>query len=131
MNQTTPVSIQETFKKVKYLEGRTPETTDEEAKKSSAKLSDYRDGGVFITHYSGNSEWERHSNGDELVQVIEGETTLILLANNNENPHLLREGELLVVPKNMWHRFETPKGVKVMTVTPQPTEHSVERPDNA
>ncbi|MFU2508380.1 cupin domain-containing protein [Pseudoalteromonas sp. ASV78] len=131
MTQINPVSIQETFKEIKCLEGRTPETTNEEAKDSFAKLSDYRDGGIFITHYSGNSEWERHSNGDELVQVIEGETTLILLSDNNETPHILRESELLVVPKNMWHRFETPKAVKVMTVTPQPTEHSVERPENA
>lgn len=131
MNQRNPVSIQEAFTKVKYLEDRTPQTTNDEAKESFAKLSDYRDGGVFIAHYSGNTEWEKHSNGDELVQVIEGETTLILLSNNNETPYILREGELLVVPKNMWHRFETPKGVKVMTVTPQPTDHSVERPEYA
>ena len=104
------------------------DTTDEESKGSFAKLSDYRNGGIFITHYSGNSEWERHPNGDELVQVIEGETTLILLVNGNQTSNTLREGELLVVPKGIWHRFKTPKGVKVMTITPQPTEHSIQQP---
>lgn len=127
---TKAISIDMAFKKVKCLEGRTPKTTDNEFQGAFAKLSEYRDGGVFITHYSGYSEWERHPNGDELVQVIDGETTLILLSDNIETANKLKKGELLVVPKNMWHRFETPNGVKVMTVTPQPTDHSVERPES-
>ena len=94
-------------------------------------LSEYRDGAVFIGHYAGDSKWERHSNGDEIVFVIEGETTLILLVGGKENPNTLGQGELLVVPKNTWHRFETSKAVKIMSVTPQPTDHSIERPDNA
>ena len=128
MTESKPVSIQEAFKKVKFLENRTPETSDIDAKEAFAKLSEYRDGGVFIAHYAGNSEWERHPKGDELVLVIEGETTLILLSNNVEIPHRLGKHELLVVPRNMWHRFETPLGVKVMAVTPQPTDHSFELP---
>ena len=127
---TKTISISMAFEQVNCLEGRTPETTDEEFKGSFAKLSKYRDGGVFISHYSGISEWERHPNGDELVQVIEGETTLILLSDNIETANTLKQGELLVVPQNMWHRFETPKGVKVLTITPQPTDHSIERPKN-
>jgi len=96
-----------------------------------AMLSEYRDGAVFIGHYAGNSKWERHSNGDEIVFVVEGETTLILLVKDKEIPNTLGQGELLVVPKNTWHRFETSKAVKIMSVTPQPTDHSIERPDNA
>ena len=130
MVERNPVSIQEAFEKVKFLENRTPETSDVDAKEAFAKLSEYRDGGVFIAHYAGNSEWERHPKGDELVLVIEGETTLILLSDNVEASHKLGKHELLVVPKNIWHRFETPLGVKVMTVTPQPTDHSIERPKN-
>ena len=63
--------------------------------------------------------------------VLEGETTLLLLVDGDEIPNPLKEGELLVVPRNVWHRFETPKGMKVMTVTPQPTDHSIERPESA
>lgn len=36
----------------------------------------------------------------------------------------MRAGMLTVVPRNMWHRFEAPGGVTVMTMTPQPTFHS-------
>lgn len=130
MAKAISISIRYAFQQITYLEGRTPETSDEESKGSFAKLSDYRDGGIFITHYSGNSEWERHPNGDELVQVIEGESTLILLKNGNQTSNLLKENDLLVVPKGIWHRFESPKGVKVLTITPQPTDHSIELPGN-
>ena len=125
-----PISIQNAFKQITHLEGRTPQTTDEEYEGAFAKLSDYGNGGIFITDYTGNSEWERHPNGDELVQVIEGETTLVLSMNGGQTSHLLKANDLLVVPSNIWHRFESPKGVKVMTITPQPTEHSIERPEN-
>lgn len=130
MPKATPISIKEAFKQVKFLSNRTPQTTEDEAKDAFATLSEYRDGGIFIGFYAGNSEWERHSNGDEIVFVVEGETTLFLLSDNQEVSHCLKEGGLLVVPQNTWHRFETPEQVKVMTVTPQPTDHSIEKPDN-
>ena len=128
MPEATLISLKSAFSRLKFLADRTPETTDEEARDAFASLSDYRDGGLFIGHYTGNSEWERHANGDEIVFVVEGETTLILLIENTEVSNKLGEGELLVVPQNTWHRFESPKEVKVMTVTPQPTEHSIDRP---
>ena len=131
MPKSTPISITAEFSRLKFLANRTPETSDEEAEGAFAMLSEYRDGAVFIGHYAGDSKWERHSNGDEIVFVIEGETTLILLVGGKENPNTLGQGELLVVPKNTWHRFETSKAVKIMSVTPQPTDHSIERPDNA
>ena len=128
MLKVTPISLKSAFSKLQFLANRTPETTDEEATDAFATLSEYRDGGLFIGHYAGYSEWERHPNGDEIVMVVEGETTSILLVDNSEVSNKLGEGELLVVPQNTWHRFESPKGVKVMTVTPQPTEHSIDLP---
>jgi len=129
MPKSVAISIDDEFSKIKFLANRTPETTDEQAKGAFAQLSDYRDGAIFIVHYAGFSEWEMHGNGDELVQVLGGETTLVLLIDNQEQSHRLSSGQLLVVPKGVWHRFESPKGVKVMTITPQPTEHRVEHPN--
>lgn len=128
MSKAVPISINDSFSQVQFLSNRTPKTTDEQAKDAFAKLADYRDGGVFIAHYAGNSEWERHANGDEIVFVVAGETTLFALADGDEVPNNLSAGEFFVVPQNTWHRFESPNGVKVMTVTPQPTDHSAERP---
>ena len=129
MSKSVAIAIDDEFSRVKFLANRTPETTDEEANNAFALLSEYRDGGIYIAHYSGFSEWERHLNGDEFVQVLGGETSLILLSNNQEQRNNLSSGQMLVIPKGVWHRFESPNGVKVMTITPQPTEHCIERPN--
>jgi len=131
MPKATPIVIEAAFERLGFLANRTPETSDEETDGAFAMLSEYRDGGVFIGHYAGNSKWERHSYGDEIVFVVGGETTLILLVDSKEVSYTLGQGALLVVPKNTWHRFETSKAVKILSVTPQPTEHSIECPDNA
>ena len=128
MSKSVAITIQDELSRVKFLKNRTPVTTDEEAKDAFALLSEYRDGGIYVAHYSGFSEWERHLNGDEFVQVLDGETTLILLNENQEQLNELSSGQMLVIPKGVWHRFESPCGVKIMTITPQPTEHRTERP---
>jgi len=128
--KSVAITIEDELSKVQLLKNRTPETTNEEAKDAFALLSEYRDGGIYVTHYSGFSEWERHLNGDEFVQVLSGETTLILLNEQQEQRNTLSAGQLLVIPKGVWHRFESPLSVKLMTITPQPTEHSVEKPSS-
>lgn len=129
MSKSVAITIESEFTRVEFLKNRTPETTDEEAKNAFALLSEYRDGGIYVAHYSGYSEWERHVNGDEFVQVLGGETTLVLLNGEKEQRNELSSGQMLVITKGVWHRFESPVGVKVMTITPQPTEHSIDRPN--
>ncbi len=123
--QPTPVSIDDALASVTFLPDRTPTTERDDF---FAVLSPYRDGGMFVAHYAGASSWERHNTGDEIVMVLDGATSLILLIDDEEIVHDLSARELLVVPRGIWHRFETPDGVKVMSVTPQPTDHSIERP---
>ncbi|WP_046004319.1 cupin domain-containing protein [Pseudoalteromonas rubra] len=130
MSKSVAITIESEFTRVEFLKNRTPETTDEEAKNVFALLSEYRDGGIYVAHYSGYSEWERHVDGDEFVQVLGGETTLILLSGEKEQRNELSSGQMLVIPKGVWHRFESPIGVKVMTITPQPTEHSIDKPNS-
>jgi mannose-6-phosphate isomerase-like protein (cupin superfamily) len=50
------------------------------------------------------------------------------LNDNIEQRYNLSSGQMLVIPKGIWHRFESPDGVKIMTITPQPTEHSIKLP---
>lgn len=91
-------------------------------------LSPYREGGVFVGHWAGTSEWERHAAGDEIVMVLEGETTIFFLGDGRDRAAGLGPGDLVIVPEGTWHRFETPVGVKLLSVTPQPTDHSAEHP---
>ncbi|GJM17687.1 MAG: hypothetical protein DHS20C13_30140 [Thermodesulfobacteriota bacterium] len=129
MSKSKVITFSDEFEKLNFFSQRTPESTDEELEGAFAELAPFRDGAIFIGNYAGNSEWERHSQGDEIVYVLEGETKLALLTENGESFNLLKAGQFLVVPKNTWHRFETPKGVKVMSATPQPTEHSMIHPN--
>lgn len=127
MPKSTVHSVDDALSTLRFLDNRTPTSTDIED--AFCRLAAYRDGGIFLAHYAGNSEWERHPNGDEVVMVLEGATVLVLLVDGGEVSHELRARELLVVPQNTWHRFESPEAVKIMTVTPQPTDHSVAFPE--
>jgi quercetin dioxygenase-like cupin family protein len=69
------------------------------------------------------SAWERHPMGDEIVQIFDGATTLHLMTDKGKQSLELSAGMTAVVPENIWHQFEAPDGVCVITATPQPTEH--------
>ncbi|MEM9621121.1 MAG: cupin domain-containing protein [Pseudomonadota bacterium] len=115
--KATPINIADTFSTM---------PTAEDAN-SFAMLSELGNGGVFAASFSGHTPWERHL-GDELVFVQEGKTDLILLLEDKEVRATLAAGQLLVVPERTWHRFET-DGVRIIGVTPQPTEtSSAQRP---
>lgn len=121
--------LQEAFGALSFMGERRPDTPAEQLQDCFAQLANYRDGAITIGHYAGQSEWERHPQGDEVVMVLEGFTTLFLLQEGKEQAHELRAQGLVIVPQGVWHRFETPEGVKVLTVTPQPSEHQLERPE--
>jgi mannose-6-phosphate isomerase-like protein (cupin superfamily) len=122
MLKTVDIAVE--LEKLTFLDGRTKDTSSDEEEGSFADLSRYRDGGVFVGGFSGESPWERHVNGDELVQVLEGKTTLTILAPDGPESFEMGKGMLIVVPQGHWHRFKSKGGVTVLTVTPQPTQHS-------
>lgn len=106
-----------------FFEGRNA-GNEAEAGQAFARLGKINNGEIFAGSYSGETPWERHRNGDELVQVLDGATTITVLTEAGAERHELGAGQFVVVPAGCWHRFETPKGVTVMTATPLPTDHS-------
>ena len=118
------VNVLDTLESLAPFEGRRPDTPEADINAAFATLFTYRDGAIFTGSYSGDSPWERHI-GDEIVYVLEGSTRLFLLEDNGEEVVTLVKGLMIVVPQCVWHRFEAPEGVTVMSVTPQPTEHSL------
>jgi len=130
MNKGTRISIPEIISRLEYLPDRTPEMAFEGGGgKAFAELSEYRDGGVYVGYYSGDSEWERHPKGDEIVMALEGSTTLVLRRSDLDERLTLSAREMVVVPANTWHRFEGSRELKVFAVTPQPSDHRLEDPD--
>ena len=106
------------------LDGRRPDTSPEEAAEAFATLAAFRDGGIFAGRFAGESPWERHRNGDELVHILSGSTKLTILTEEGPQTLELTAGMLAVVPQGCWHRFQAPETVTVLTATPHPTDHS-------
>src|SRR5882724_12885024 len=106
------------------LHGRDKDTTEAEAKEAFAVLAPFRDGSIFAGSFSGESPWERHRKGDELVQVLEGATMLTIMTESGPQSFKLAAGMIIVVPQGHWHRFHAAERVTVLSATPQPTEHT-------
>lgn len=118
------VKISEALAGKKMLTGRRADMSEAELDGIFATLVETQDGGVFAGSFQGESAWERHTNGDELVQVIDGATRLTIMTEEGPQVLEMTAGMVTVVPQGCWHRFESAAGVTVMTMTPQPTDHS-------
>ena len=61
MSGPNPVSVSDAIAGLTFLANRTPSMTDEQSRDAFRKLCAYRDGGIFVGHWAGTTEWERHS----------------------------------------------------------------------
>lgn len=118
------VDIRAELAGLSVLRERSVNTPADEVRAAFATLAPFRDGSVFAGHFSGDTPWERHRKGDELVQILDGAATLTIMTAEGPRSFALRAGMLIVVPQGHWHRFEAPDGVTVLSATPQPTEHT-------
>jgi mannose-6-phosphate isomerase-like protein (cupin superfamily) len=109
--------------KLKMLKNRTPHTTRAERQGSSRSIAGYRDGAIFASSFAGEGGWERHRQGEEIVHILDGDTTLHLMTETGPETLVMSAGMIAVVPQGIWHRFSSPGGVTLLTVTPQPTDH--------
>ena len=111
------------FAKLRILRGRTPETPEADRQGAFARLAPYRDSAINAAKFSGEGPWERHANGDEIVQVVDGAVTFHIMTEDGPQSHALRAGMVAIVPPGASHCFEAPDGVGLMSTTPQPTQH--------
>ena len=126
---TTPAvhDLKTAFDHLEFLpDRRTDSANDDFAWADTAEQ--YRDGAVFVVHYAGSSQWERHPQGDEFVMCVSGDTTMTMHIAGSDREVPLAADQFVVVPQGVWHRFDTPNGAKIMTITPQPTDHILEHP---
>jgi mannose-6-phosphate isomerase-like protein (cupin superfamily) len=121
----TILDLKTEFAKLMLLRGRTPQTTEVERKASGAfaTLAPFRDGNIYTAKFAGDGAWERHPNGDELVQIIDGSGTLHIMTDDGATSYPVSAGMMIIVPQGTWHRFHSPEGVSLLTATPKPTEH--------
>lgn len=119
------LNLRDALAKMPTMRGRRPESTEAERKATGAfvTLAPFRDGNIYSAKFSGRAAWERHPNGDELVQIVDGATTVDIIVDGTIETHALSAGMTVVVPQGAWHRFNAPDGVSIVTATPRPTEH--------
>jgi uncharacterized cupin superfamily protein len=87
-DMATIIDLTAELAKLTMLRDRTPQTTRAERQGSSRNLAEYRDGAVFTTSFSGEGGWERHRNGEEIVHILNGDTTLHLMTEKGpETPN--------------------------------------------
>jgi uncharacterized cupin superfamily protein len=92
------------------------------------KLASFDGGGVFLGRSSGQTPWECHPSGDELVHILDGELEITVRDGTNPVQATLVTGSVFVVPRGRWHRQNTRTSVTLLSVTPLPTKTSVEDP---
>ena len=120
----TPVDINAALAPLSMLRNRGPETSGPDKEAAFARLAETHNGAVFAGSFQGQSDWERHRNGDELVQILAGETQLTIVTDESRHVFEMKAGMLVIVPRGCWHKFDARGGVTVLTMTPQPTDHS-------
>ena len=95
--------------------------------KASFWIGDAFNGGMIgVAKFSGQSPWERHPEADELIHNLEGEVEIILLKEKLPTKVTVSEGSVFIVPKGIWHRQSSEKGVIQFGATSGKTEHSME-----
>ena len=102
----------------------TASTTGEEADAAFPQLAAFNEGGVFVGRYSGQPPWERHPNGDELLQVLDGEIDVTVLTDDGPVQVTVRAGSIFVVLRGLWHRPVARAAATLLSATPKPTEVS-------
>lgn len=82
----------------------TRDTTDAEAMAAIHPLGMLNQCLLGVTAFSGETPWERHPEGDELLFVCEGAVLVTVLTADGPYRETLRAGSLFVVPRGLWHR---------------------------
>ena len=94
-------------------------TTAEQHDASIRVLENFNTCMTGLIRFSGESPWERHPE-DELLLVLNGEVDVTLLREDGSTQtRNLRPLSLFVVPRDLWHRQKTQKGVTLMFVSAQ------------
>jgi hypothetical protein len=97
-------------------------TTAEGAEAAFVKLAAFNHGGMFVERFSGPTPWERHSQGDEFVHVLDGEVGLTVFTEHEPVDMALRASSIFVVPQGLWHRQVARTGTAtLLSATPTPT----------
>ncbi|TMA53519.1 MAG: cupin domain-containing protein [Deltaproteobacteria bacterium] len=78
-----------------------------------------------VSRFSGDSHWERHPAGDEMLHILEGEAEVVTLTEAGPVRSTVSAGSVFVCRRGLWHRVLPRSPVSMLFATPgEGTEHS-------
>lgn len=80
--------------------------------------------GVFRVTSVGEGPWEMHPDTDELLHVLEGSVSVELYRPEGNEVVALTAGQLVVVPRGVWHRHVDAVDLVEMFHTPGESLHT-------
>jgi mannose-6-phosphate isomerase-like protein (cupin superfamily) len=78
-------------------------------------VAEYNDNEVMVVRFQGEFPFHLHENTDDFFLVLEGEMEMDLKGAS----HIVRAGELFVVPKGVIHRPRAAQECKVLLIEPK------------
>jgi len=96
----------------------TSDTTGEEADASVRHVTKIGNLTLGVMSYTGQTPWERHPDGDELLLALDGEVEVTTLTDDGPVTRKVRAGEAFVCPQGLWHRQFAEKSVSMLYGTP-------------
>ncbi|HSB12306.1 MAG TPA: cupin domain-containing protein [Blastocatellia bacterium] len=96
----------------------TSETTGEEANAAVGHLGWLGDHALGVMRYSGQTPWERHPDGDELLHALDGEVDVTVLTDDGPVRTTVGAGSVFVCPRGLWHRQNPKPKVTMLFATP-------------
>lgn len=92
------------------------ETTEADANDAIRALGEFNGCTLGLVRFSGVTPWERHAE-DELLHILEGEVEVTILGEGTRVTGSARAGQVVVVPRNCWHRQHARATTTLLFVT--------------
>ena len=71
-----------------------------------------------LVSFSGQTGWECHPGGDELLYYLEGEAELCLITEDGDVRRTVKTGDVAQIPAGLWHSQRTLAPVRLFFITP-------------
>ena len=76
---------------------------------------------VGVMRFAGETPWERHPDGDELLHVLDGEVDVEVLTDDGSALVAIPAGHVFVCPRGLWHRQRPKTAATILFATPTAT----------
>ncbi len=83
-------------------------------------VADYNDNDVMVVKFAGEFPFHLHEDTDDFFLVLRGEMTMDV----EDTSHIVKEGELFIVPRGVTHRPRASEECHVLLIEPKGTPNS-------